>query len=71
MVEWLLSEERVQSYREQQLTATANGHFFQLYVHVFSYVQNDINIFRGILVVVHVTMVKLLLHLLAVLINGK
>ncbi|CAF1156051.1 unnamed protein product [Adineta steineri] len=29
IIEWLLSNERVRLYREQQLTATASGHFFQ------------------------------------------
>ncbi|CAF0965109.1 unnamed protein product [Rotaria sordida] len=29
IVEWLLSDEHIQPYRELQLTATANGHFFQ------------------------------------------
>ncbi|CAF4829654.1 unnamed protein product [Rotaria socialis] len=32
MVEWLLGDKRNRPYQEQQLTAAASGHFFQLYV---------------------------------------
>jgi hypothetical protein len=32
MVEWLLGNEYIRPYREQQLTAAASGHFFQLYI---------------------------------------
>ena len=31
MVEWLLADECSRPYREQQLTAIASGHFFQVY----------------------------------------
>jgi hypothetical protein len=30
MVEWLLGAERNKAFREQQLTATASGSFFQV-----------------------------------------
>jgi hypothetical protein len=29
MIEWLLSDEHIEPYRDQQLTAAANGHFFK------------------------------------------
>jgi hypothetical protein len=29
MIEWLLSDEHIEPYRDQQLTAAASGHFFQ------------------------------------------
>jgi hypothetical protein len=32
MVEWLLGDEHTKAFREQQLTATASGSFFSLYV---------------------------------------
>jgi hypothetical protein len=68
MVEWLLGDECTRPYREKQLTATASGRFFQLYISLCLW--DDINMFHFFSVVAHVTMVKLLLHLLAVLING-
>jgi hypothetical protein len=35
MVEWLLGDEHIRLYREQQLTATASGCFFQLYISIY------------------------------------
>jgi len=32
MVEWLLGDEHNKAFREQQLTATASGSFFSVYV---------------------------------------
>ena len=32
MVDWLLGDERNKAFREQQLTATASGNFFAVFV---------------------------------------
>lgn len=37
MVDWLLGDERNRAYRKQQLTATASGNFFRVFVE-----ENDV-----------------------------
>jgi hypothetical protein len=69
MVEWLLGDKCNRPYREQQLTAAANGHFFKMYVSL-SIVEITPMLFHFFSVVDHVITVKLHLHLPAVLING-
>lgn len=32
MVDWLLGDERNKAFQEQQLTATASGNFFAVYI---------------------------------------
>lgn len=69
MVDWLLGDENNQAYRQRQLRATATGCFFQLY----DFAPLDripFNAPHCFLVVNHAIMVRHLLLLPAVLING-
>jgi hypothetical protein len=66
MVEWLLSEELLQPYRENLLTAAATGDFFKMYIcYLLSFCLHLI--FSG---ESRLTMEKLHLDLLVVLTNG-
>ena len=67
MVDWLLGDERNKAFREQQLTATASGNFFKVFV-CLSFMLNAFDCL--FLVVDHVITGNSRWHLLAVPING-
>lgn len=69
MVDWLLGDERNKAFREQQLTATASGNFFRVFVDLS--LDLSVRSFCFLSSVVdHVITENFLLHLLAVPING-